>query len=68
MTSPVWTNYIPVDEAVAVLRAAFSTETYAEATFGVKLSSERTLEFGGHCCGEGGNPPRCFWSSGYIAI
>lgn len=53
MTSPVWTDYIPVDEAVAVLRAAFSTETYAEATFGVRLSSERTLEFGGHCCGDG---------------
>ena len=53
MTSPVWTDYVPVDEAVVVVRAAFDTETYAEATFGVKLSSERTLEFSGHCCGDG---------------
>jgi hypothetical protein len=35
-----------------MLRAKFGSDTHADASFGVKLISEREIGFGGHCCGE----------------
>jgi len=48
-----WTNEIPINEAVVVLRDAFDANAYAYSSFGVMLSSKRGLGFSGHCCGEG---------------
>ncbi|MEO5726565.1 MAG: hypothetical protein ABI134_01450 [Byssovorax sp.] len=49
----MWHNSISLDEAVAVLRASFVTDTYLYASFGVELSSGRVLSFSSHCYGEG---------------
>jgi hypothetical protein len=55
---PIWTDEIPVDEAIAVLRAAFDAETSAYVAFGIKLSSGRSLGFSSHCYGEKGESRR----------
>ncbi len=53
ITSPEWLDYMPVEEAAARLRAVFNTDTYSSASYSVTLSSNRTLDFGAHCCGDG---------------
>jgi hypothetical protein len=39
-------------EVATMLRAAFGTESYISASFGVALPSTRELAFGGHFCGD----------------
>ena len=50
--SSISTDDIPVEEAVAVFRAAFNPDTSAYACFGMSLGSGRALGFSSHCYGE----------------
>ncbi len=53
MTSPIWLDMMPIDDVAAELRSVFVADTYASVSFDVTLKSERTLGFGGNCCGDG---------------
>jgi hypothetical protein len=51
--APIWRQTVPIDEALAVLRAAFVTDACAYTNFVVTLSSGRLLGFDSHCYGDG---------------
>jgi hypothetical protein len=53
ISEDVWRDKIPIDEAVAVVRAHFAAGTHVSVYFPVTVSSGRAFAFGVDCFGEG---------------